>query len=83
MIFTIENTVAKGMRVVVMDARGQEIADVVRYNSDTREVDVHVRTTSQMNLSRSFRVAVDEQGEPLTARAVALGSKITVDGVEY
>lgn len=81
MIFTVENT--KGKRVRVTDAKGHEINQVVRYDTQTREVDILVTCRSKLMSGSAIVVATDEDGRDGVARAVMKGSRIFINEMEY
>ncbi len=81
MIFTVENTIDIGRHATVVDAEGNKIHNVARYDTETKEVDVNLEAGSRRPSGRIFAVGPD--GECLVARGHAPGSKILLDEVEY
>ena len=77
----MENTVNLGKRVKVLDGNGDEIANVVRFDTVTCEVDVVITSRPATFNRGSTCYAQDSNGDSIAARGFVRGAVILIDGV--
>lgn len=80
MIFTVE--IIRARKASVLDSKGNKIQSVVRYDSETMEVDVLMLAKQSVVGGSVFFPALTSQGDPIIARGHAPGSRILIDGKE-